>query len=119
MCGLSAAMRREEIRLTREYTLQQVREVKELRELMPQIDLDSITFDTGSAASAGLEELAEVGSTGTLQGSLTSGDNITIANGGPFFPGSSNTVTFNAHNRDSVMDRICLEFRCFILLAEL
>lgn len=60
-------------------------------------------FDTGSAASAGLEELAEVGSTGTLQGSLTSGDNITIANGGPFFPGSSNTVTFNVSDTNTML----------------
>ena len=52
-------------------------------------------FDTGSAAFTGLEELAEVGDTSVLQGSLTTGDNITIANGGPFLPGSSNTVTFN------------------------
>lgn len=51
-------------------------------------------FDTGSPASAGLEILAEVGNTGPLQSSLTTGDNITIANGGPFLPGSSNTVIF-------------------------
>ena len=47
---LRRALRQEELRLDRAYTLQQVREVKELRELMPQVDLDSITFDTGSAA---------------------------------------------------------------------
>lgn len=51
-------------------------------------------FDTGSPASAGLEALAEVGDTSALQSSLTTGDNLTIANGGPFTPGSSNTVTF-------------------------
>ncbi|MDB4321724.1 spondin domain-containing protein [Akkermansiaceae bacterium] len=39
-------------------------------------------FDTGSAASAGLELLAEVGDTSVLQASLAAGsDNITIANG--------------------------------------
>ena len=48
--ALRRALRQEELRLDRAYTLQQVREVKELRELMPQVDLDSITFDTGSAA---------------------------------------------------------------------
>ena len=51
-------------------------------------------FDVGSAASGGLEELAEVGSTGTLQNSLTTGNNLTVANGGPFFPGNSVTTTF-------------------------
>lgn len=52
-------------------------------------------FDTGSTASAGLEALAEVGDTSTLQSSLATGDNITIANSGPFTPGSSNSVVFN------------------------
>ncbi len=50
-------------------------------------------FDTGSAASAGLEVLAELGGTGPLLDSLTTGDNISIMNsGGPFTPGSSNSA---------------------------
>jgi outer membrane protein OmpA-like peptidoglycan-associated protein len=36
--------------LDRTYSLQQVRNVRELRELMPRIDLQAITFPTGSAA---------------------------------------------------------------------
>ncbi len=52
-------------------------------------------FDTGSSASAGLEALAEIGDTSGLQSSLATGDNITIANSGPFTPGSSNSVVFN------------------------
>jgi outer membrane protein OmpA-like peptidoglycan-associated protein len=36
--------------LDRAYSLQQVRNVRELRELMPRIDLEAITFPTGSAA---------------------------------------------------------------------
>lgn len=38
------------VEIDRRYSLQQVREVHELRELMPRIDLDTITFETGSAA---------------------------------------------------------------------
>ncbi|MDB4713220.1 spondin domain-containing protein [bacterium] len=54
-------------------------------------------FDTGSTASAGLEALAEVGDTSTLQSSLTTGDNLTILGPGPcpFTPGSSNSAVFN------------------------
>ncbi len=53
-------------------------------------------FDTGSAASAGLEVLAEVGDTTVLQSSLASSVNsVTIANGGPFLPGTSNSVDLN------------------------
>jgi outer membrane protein OmpA-like peptidoglycan-associated protein len=36
--------------LDRRYSLRQVRDIRQLRELMPRIDLDSITFGTGSAA---------------------------------------------------------------------
>ncbi|MDB4288072.1 spondin domain-containing protein, partial [bacterium] len=61
-------------------------------------------FDTGSAASAGLELLAEVGDTSVLQASLAAGsDNITIANGGPFTPGSSNTVTFDISDTNTLL----------------
>lgn len=61
-------------------------------------------FDTGSAASAGLELLAEVGDTSLLQGSLAAGsDNVTIANGGPFFPGNSNTVTFDISDTNTLL----------------
>jgi hypothetical protein len=38
-----------------------------------------------------------------LQGSLATGDNITIANGGPFFPGNSNTVTFDVGNSNTML----------------
>lgn len=59
-------------------------------------------FDTGSNASAGLEVLAEVGDTSVLQGSLASSvDAISIANGGPFLPGSSNTVDFTINNANT------------------
>lgn len=59
-------------------------------------------FDTGSNASAGLEALAEVGDTSVLQGTLASSvDAITIANGGPFLPGSSNTVNLTIDNANT------------------
>ena len=38
------------VRVDRPYTLRQVREIAELRQLMPSLDLDVITFDSGSAA---------------------------------------------------------------------
>ena len=38
--------------LSHAYTLRQVREIEELRDLMPSLDLDVITFDSGSAAIA-------------------------------------------------------------------
>lgn len=36
--------------IERTFSLQQVRDVRELRQLMPRIDLDAINFETGSAA---------------------------------------------------------------------
>ena len=61
-------------------------------------------FDTGSPASAGLESLAEVGNTSVLQNSLGAGvDSITVANGGPFFPGNSNTVMFNISDSNTML----------------
>lgn len=66
-------------------------------------------FDTGSAASAGLELLAEVGDTSVLQASLAAGsDNITIANGGPFTPGSSNTVTFDISDTNTLLSFVAM-----------
>lgn len=59
-------------------------------------------FDTGSNASAGLEALAEVGDTSVLQSSLATGDNITIANGGPFAPGSSHSVVINISDTNTM-----------------
>jgi len=49
---LARALRRADraLALDRTYSLRQVRDIRQLRELMPRIDLDSITFDTGSAA---------------------------------------------------------------------
>jgi hypothetical protein len=59
-------------------------------------------FDTGSNASAGLESLAEVGDTSVLQGSLAASvDAITIANGGPFLPGSSNTMDLTINDANT------------------
>lgn len=46
------SIERERRALDRGYSLRQVREVRELREQMPRIDLDAITFATGSAAIA-------------------------------------------------------------------
>jgi len=61
-------------------------------------------FDAGGTASAGLELLAEVGDTSLLQGSLSAGtDNITIANSGPFAPGSSNSATLTINDSNTLL----------------
>ena len=49
--------------LSRRFSLRQVRQIREVRELAPEIELDAITFATGSAAIAPsqAEELAALG----------------------------------------------------------
>ncbi|MXQ07700.1 OmpA family protein [Alphaproteobacteria bacterium GH1-50] len=49
--------------LDRSFSLRQVREIREVRELAPQVELDAITFATGSAAiqPSQAEELAALG----------------------------------------------------------
>jgi len=59
-------------------------------------------FDTGSNASAGLEALAEVGDTSILEASLTTGNNLTIANGGPFLPGNSHSVVLDVDSTNTM-----------------
>ena len=66
-------------------------------------------FDTGSAASAGLEQLAEVGSSATLAANTPSGvQALTIANGGPFFPGNSNTVTLDVDSSNTMLSFVAM-----------
>ena len=50
-------------RLDRSFSLRQVRQIREVRELAPEIELDSVTFATGSAAiePSQAEELAGLG----------------------------------------------------------
>ena len=50
-------------RLDRSFSLRQVRQIREVRELAPEIELDSVTFATGSAAiePSQAEELAALG----------------------------------------------------------
>lgn len=62
--ALRAALRAAEVeRLNRRFSLAQVREIAEVRKLAPQIELDAITFPTGSAAiqPSQAEELAALG----------------------------------------------------------
>lgn len=61
--ALISALQAERYELDRAYSLRQVRENRELRELMPRVDLDAITFATGSAAitSSQAESLLQLG----------------------------------------------------------
>ena len=61
-------------------------------------------FDSGGSASAGLEDIAEIGQTGTLATAFglaqPNGLSATSAPGGPFAPGSSLTVQFTLDPTD-------------------
>ena len=48
---------------SRAYSLQQIRQIRAVRQLVPQIELSAITFDTGSSAirASQAEELREIG----------------------------------------------------------
>ena len=62
--ALQAALRAESrAQIDRSYTLRQVREYREVRDLMPEINIDAINFETGSAAiqPQEAEELFELG----------------------------------------------------------
>ena len=62
--ALAAALREAELRdLGRTFSLRQVREIVEVRELAPQISIDDVTFRTGSAAiePSEAEQLREIG----------------------------------------------------------
>jgi outer membrane protein OmpA-like peptidoglycan-associated protein len=63
--ALARALREVETvdQLDRTFSLQQVLEIRELRELMPRVDLEAITFPTGSAAiqPSQAQELAALG----------------------------------------------------------
>ena len=61
---LRAALEGTEPRLSsRAYSLQQIRQIRAVRQLVPQIELSAITFDTGSSAirASQAEELREIG----------------------------------------------------------
>lgn len=63
---LRAALAAAEARdFNRRFTLQQVREIRAVRELMPEIELQAVNFDTGSAAirASEAEELRDLGLT--------------------------------------------------------
>jgi outer membrane protein OmpA-like peptidoglycan-associated protein len=62
---LEAALRSDlDYDLDRRFSLGQVRNIRAVRELVPTIDLDAITFDTGSAAirAGEVEKLVDLGS---------------------------------------------------------
>ena len=62
--ALAAALREAELRdLGRTFSLRQVREIVEVRELAPQISIEDVTFRTGSAAiePSEAEQLREIG----------------------------------------------------------
>lgn len=63
LSALIAALEEERYQPERGYSLRQVRENRELRELMPRVDLDAITFATGSAAitQSQAESLVQLG----------------------------------------------------------
>ena len=61
---LRAALEGTEARVSsRAYSLQQIRQIRAVRQLVPQIELSAITFDTGSSAirASQAEELREIG----------------------------------------------------------
>ncbi|MFQ6550759.1 OmpA family protein [Aestuariibius insulae] len=63
---LRAALFAREIEaLDRRFTLQQIRQIRAVRELMPVIELDAVTFDTGSAAirASEVDDLISIGDT--------------------------------------------------------
>ncbi|MBM7070201.1 OmpA family protein [Actibacterium sp. 188UL27-1] len=62
---LRAALQAQDIGLERRFTLQQIRQIRAVRELAPEIELTTVTFETGSAAirATEAEELRDLGVT--------------------------------------------------------